>query len=179
VGILVFTNDEGPRLAAGVPDPVRIGSVSLGVSLDRGLSEASGVQREARPDARRLGSGDAPARWCTWVVAIRRSSASDTMRRAAAAFVRAAGRSGRGSWCYLDRWRWKRWKRRTKETGAAAQAVAEGAVLASYRFVGHKSEDDGGRISRLVVLGVGLDPGAARRGIERGSRIARAVSLGA
>jgi len=55
----------------------------------------------------------------------------------------------------------------------AAQAVAEGAVLATYRFVGHKSEDDGGRISRLVVLGVGLDPAPPAGGSneDRGSPV--------
>ena len=34
-----------------------------------------------------------------------------------------------------------------------------------------------GRVDRLVVLGPGLDADAARRGIERGTRIARAVCL--
>jgi leucyl aminopeptidase len=55
--------------------------------------------------------------------------------------------------------------------------VAEGAVLATYRFVGHKSEDDGGQVDRLVVWGIGLDAAAARQGVERGVRIARAVRL--
>ena len=56
-------------------------------------------------------------------------------------------------------------------------AVAEGALLGSYRFVGHKSENDEGQIDRLIVLGAGLDGTGARRGIERGIRISRAVSL--
>jgi len=69
--------------------------------------------------------------------------------------------------------------RATGEDGdrRAAQAVAEGAVLATYRFVGHKSEDDGGRVDRLIVMGTGLDPVAAGNGVARGLRIARAVCL--
>ncbi len=176
VGILVFTNDEGPRLAAGVPDPVRIGSVSLGVSLDRGLSERRGFKGKAGRTLVALGSGDAPA-----VVYVGcgdpEKFSLDTMRRAAAAFVRAAGRSGTGVMVLPRSLAVETVETEDEGDRRAAQAVAEGAVLATYRFVGHKSEDDGGRISRLVVLGVGLDPGAARRGIERGSRIARAVSL--
>jgi leucyl aminopeptidase len=59
----------------------------------------------------------------------------------------------------------------------ATQAVAEGAVLGTYRFVGHKSEDEGGQVDRLVVLGIGLDAAGGGRGIERGTRIAGAVRL--
>ncbi len=50
-------------------------------------------------------------------------------------------------------------------------------MLATYRFVSHKSEDEGGQVDGLVVLGIGLDADAAGVGVERGTRIARAVRL--
>jgi leucyl aminopeptidase len=173
VGVLVFTSDEGPRRASGIPDPLTMGSASIDVGLDRGVSERRGFTGKAGRTLVVLGSGAAPS-----VVYVGGGDAEtfnlDTMRRAAAAFVRAAGRSGTAVFVLPPGL--------AGETGTdadrrAAQAVAEGAVLAAYRFVGHKSEDDSGRIVRLVVLGSGVDAAAAGDGIERGLRIARAVSL--
>jgi leucyl aminopeptidase len=173
VGIPVFTGDEGPRPATGIPDPLTVGSVSVDVDLDRGLGERRGFTGKAGRTLVALGSGEAPSVVYVGCGAAETSNL-DTVRRAAAAFVRAAGRSGTAVFVLPPGL--------TGTTGTdadqrAAQAVAEGAVLASYRFVGHKSEDDGGRIARLVVMGSGIDPGAAAEGIARGSRIARAVSL--
>jgi leucyl aminopeptidase len=173
VGVLVTSGTDGPSVAEGTPDPVVIGSATVVVSLDGGLSERRGFTGKAGSTLVALGSVDAPA-----VVFVgcgpEGQVAPGTLRRAAAAFIRSAGRSGTavlvvpstvagGPGDEADR--------------RAAQAVAEGAVLASYRFVGHKSEDDGGQVERLVVMGAGLDPVGARLGIERGARIARAVRL--
>ena len=50
----------------------------------------------------------------------------------------------------------------------AAQAVVEGAVLAAYRFVSHKSDGEGGGIERFVVAGAGLDAAELAEGTRRG-----------
>ena len=59
----------------------------------------------------------------------------------------------------------------------AGQAVAEGAVLAAYRFVSHKSDDEGGGIERFVVAGAGLDAAELAEGTRRGVAVADAVCL--
>jgi leucyl aminopeptidase len=169
VGVVVFEGDEGPRLAEGTPDPVVIGDVVVPVGLDRALADSRGFTGKAGRTLVALGSGDAPA-----VVFVGGGKAEafdrETLRRAAAGFVRAAGRSGTAVFVLPAA------LTGGDGDGRAVQAVAEGAVLASYRFVGHKSEDDGGRVERLVVLGSGLDADAGG-GVERGTRIARAVCL--
>jgi len=172
VGVVVFEDDDGPRLAEGIPDAVSFGDVSVPVALDRELAGRRGFKGKVGRTLVSLGSGDGPT-----VVYVGGGAAEkftlETLRRVAAALVRAAGRSGAAVMVLPE-----------SLTGpgadgdrSAAQAVAEGAILATYRFVGHKSEDDGGRVDRLVVMGSGLDADAARGGIARGSRIARAVYL--
>jgi leucyl aminopeptidase len=173
VGVVVFTGDDGPQLAPGAPDPVVVGATTVAVTVDRTLCARRGFTAKAGGTLVVLGSGDAPT-----VVYVGGGDASsftaDTVRRAAASFVRAAGRSGTAVLVVPASV--------TGETGEqadqrVAQAAAEGAILATYRFVGHKSEDDGSQIDRLVLLGAGLDDDAARRGVERGSKIAGAVCL--
>jgi leucyl aminopeptidase len=173
VGLVVFATGDGPRLAAGIPDPVVLGSSTVAVALDAGLAEQRGFTAKAGTTLVALGAGGAPA-----VVYLGCGDAQrctlDTLRRAAAGFVNAAGRSGTAVMVVPAAL--------TGETGedvdrAVAQAVTEGAVLAAYRFVGHKSEDDGGQVDRLVVMGAGLEAAAGAGGVERGSRIARAVCL--
>ncbi|HUC36398.1 MAG TPA: leucyl aminopeptidase [Acidimicrobiales bacterium] len=130
---------------------------------------------------------------------------ADALRRAAAGLVRSAGRSGAAafllsSWLAeqaarddeegapADR---EAASGTTLEGSAgppenarqgsvsaqrrAAQAVTEGAVLAAYRFLSHKSEHEHATVDRLVVLGVGLDPRALGQGVERGTLVAAAV----
>jgi leucyl aminopeptidase len=173
VGIVVFEGGDGPRLADGVPDPVVVGDVSVPVTLDAGLCERRGFKAKAGGTLVALGAADAPA-----VVYVGGGKTDefdgDKLRRAAASFVRAAGRSGTAVFVLPSSL--------TGGTGEdgdrrATQAVAEGAVLGTYRFVGHKSEDEGGQVDRLVVLGIGLDAAGGGRGIERGTRIAGAVRL--
>jgi leucyl aminopeptidase len=178
VGVVVFGGDDGPRLAEGVPDPVVIGGVSVPVGLDAGLSGRRGFTAKVGETLVVLSAGDEPA-----VVYLGGGDAGtfnvDTLRRVSAAFARAAGRSGTAVLVVPESLTGGTGTdgHRTDGHRRATQAVAEGAVLATYRFVGHKSEDDGGQVDRLVVLGRGLDTDAATRGIGRGVRIARAVTL--
>ncbi|HXQ59303.1 MAG TPA: leucyl aminopeptidase, partial [Acidimicrobiales bacterium] len=175
VGVLVYSDDDGPRLVDGTPDTVdsRPAGDAVAVGLDRGLSEQRGFTGKVGRTLVALGAGRGPA-----VVFVgcgdARKASLETLRRAGAAFVRAAGRSGTGLIVLPAGV--------TGEPGEeadrrAAQAVAEGALLATYRFLDHKTDDDEGQIGRLVVLGPGLAAASARRGIERAVRTARAVSL--
>ncbi len=171
VGVVVFEDDDGPRLAEGTPDPVVIGEVVVPVAVGRVSAGNRGFTGKMGRTLVALGSGDAPA---VVFVGAGKVEAFDRerLRRVAAAFVRAAGRAGTAVLVLPES---------LTETGGAGhrravQAVAEGAVLATYRFVGHKSEDEGGRVDRLVVMGVGLHADAGR-GVEPGVRIARAVCL--
>ena len=93
---------------------------------------------------------------------------AETLRRAAAAFVRAAwqDRSAAlalmaGAPSGLDR-------------VAAGQAIAEGALMASYRFTRYKGDPKPCRIETVTVVGKGVQ---LQRGIDRGMEIAGAVAM--
>jgi len=92
----------------------------------------------------------------------------DGLRRAAAALVKAAWHDKRVATTLLDA------APRGLEKGRAAQAIAEGAALASYRFSVYKREAKPCRVESVTVIGRGA---AAKRGVARGERIAAAVAL--
>jgi leucyl aminopeptidase len=58
---------------------------------------------------------------------------------------------------------------------AAAQALAEGAALGSYRFDRYKSQPLEDELQRVVVVSGGGEP--VRAAIDRGARIAEAIAL--
>ncbi|HVF14769.1 MAG TPA: leucyl aminopeptidase [Acidimicrobiales bacterium] len=93
---------------------------------------------------------------------------AETLRRSAAALVKAAWRDPRVATTLLAA------APADLEPSLAAQAVAEGARLASYRFTTYKSDPKACRIESLAVVG---DGEGADQGIQRGIRIARAVAL--
>src|SRR4051812_47412923 len=61
---------------------------------------------------------------------------------------------------------------------AAAQAVAEGFVLGSYRYLALKRTATPSAIERVVLLGSASSAEARAAGAARGAAIANAVSLG-
>jgi leucyl aminopeptidase len=93
----------------------------------------------------------------------------EVLRRAAAAFVRAAWRDARAATTLLAA------APPSLPPARAAQAVAEGAALAAYRFTAYKADPKLCRIESLAVVGHG--GGEVRAGLERGARVAAAVSL--
>ena len=97
---------------------------------------------------------------------------AETLRRSAAALVKAAWRDARVATTLLAA------APATIDPALAAQAVAEGALLASYKFTPYKSDPKGCQIESLAVVGGGTpaDPDIDR-GIQRGVRVARAVTL--
>jgi len=91
----------------------------------------------------------------------------ETFRRAGAAFAKAAWNDSRAAIAVLD-------AAGELDRGAAAEAVAEGAVLAAYRFTKYKSEAKPSKLESLVVVGRGAK---VQTGVDRGARIAEAVCL--
>jgi leucyl aminopeptidase len=61
---------------------------------------------------------------------------------------------------------------------AAAQAVAEGIVLASYRFTAHKSDASLPALEQVTLVGPASSALAFESGIARGQAVAEAVCLG-
>ena len=189
VGVPVVETSDGPVLAPGVPESFTVagaggpaGSTShrststastIGTALDldragqRGFAGKVGqTMNVVGPDA---GAGPAVVFvGCGPLDAVN----ADSLRRAAAAFVRDAGESGAAVMIVPPAL--------ADPAGShtrAAQAAAEGAVLAMYRFVSHKSEADSSRIERLVVAAVGLQEGQVAEGVRRGAAVADAVCL--
>jgi leucyl aminopeptidase len=91
----------------------------------------------------------------------------ETLRRAGAAFAKAAWNDTRAAIDVLD-------AAGEVDRGVAAQALAEGTVLASYRFTKYKNEAKPSKLESLVVVGRGAK---VQTGADRGARIAEAVSL--
>jgi len=92
------------------------------------------------------------------------------LRDAAAAFVRAAGKRARLATNLADR--------SEIEPGLAAQMVAEGALMAGYRFRGLKTDDGASATLESIALVVGAKRSkAAETGARRGVTTARATGL--
>src|SRR5436305_4854727 len=92
---------------------------------------------------------------------------AETFRRAGAAFARAAWNDTTAALAVLD-------AAGEVDRGVAAEALAEGAVLAAYRFTKYKNEPKPSKLESLVVVGRGAK---VQTGADRGARIAGAVSL--
>jgi len=99
----------------------------------------------------------------------RESADLNSFRRAAAAFVRAAWRAERAGLALADA------APDSLDRRAVAQAVAEGASLAAYRFTNYKSDPDGCRLEWVGVAGLGGKRLAD--GVDRGEVVAGAVRL--
>jgi leucyl aminopeptidase len=184
VGIPVLETPDGPAVAPGVPATVVVsaGGDALSTTLDDGRARQRGFKGkvgqtltivEGRSAQGSL-DGEAPAVvfvGCGTLEAGAVGPAS-ALRRAAAGLVRAGGKSGAAVLVLppsvADR---------VGTPRGAVQAVAEGAVLAAYRFVSHKSDNEGGGLERFVVAGAGLDPAALSEGVRRGVVVADAVCL--
>ncbi len=96
----------------------------------------------------------------------------ESLRRAAAAFVRAVGQGDTATFLLpvgtgLD-------------PGRSGDAVAEGAVLASYRYDVFRTGDSPGQLATLVIVAdadAAADVPGVREGASRGARVAASVSL--
>jgi leucyl aminopeptidase len=152
VGLAVAT--EG-----AVPRPLGIGRGALG---EHGFTGAVGqtlvVPRSDGPTLVAVGVGPADA------------LSPAVLRDAAAAFVRSAGKRARLATNLADV--------AGVDPAVAGQAVAEGALLAAYRYTGLKNDrSSASRLATLsLIAGNGRERGVAQ-GSARGARTARATWL--
>jgi leucyl aminopeptidase len=190
VGIPVLETPDGPTVAPGVPGTVvvSVGAPALSTALDavrarqRGFKGKVGQTMAVVGEPSAQGSLGAEAPVVVFVGCGKgevgngndttggSASSATPIRRAAASLVRAGGKSGAAvlvlPTAVADG---------VGSRLSAVQAVVEGAVLAAYRFVSHKSDNEGGGVERFVVAGAGLDPADLAEGTRRGVAVADAV----
>ena len=160
--------DEVPAEAAAVGAPVFEGRiVPRGAAADLDLNFLAERGFEGKP-------GEAlavPAGRGTWValgVGKPEEVTAETLRRAAACFVRTAWKDRTGATTILAA------APPGLDQSRAAQAIAEGASLAAYRFSRYKADPKPCLMETLTIVGSGDE---ARHGVDRGARIAAAVAL--
>ncbi len=173
VGLPVHSTDDGPRYAVA-PEPLGLG---LSDALDatwckrHGFTGGVGQSLLFRPGP----VGSDPEREIVLVGvgaadAFAGDKGAESLRRAAAAFVRAAG-GGSSASLVVAQVAGLSYERTT-------EAAAGGSVLASYRFDRYRSEDAPEALDELVLVGPDDDQTAASEaGASRGARIAESVCL--
>ncbi|MEW6475917.1 MAG: leucyl aminopeptidase [Actinomycetota bacterium] len=140
---------------------------AIGGSLDTFMSEAG---FEGKPEEiLAVPAGKLGAKAALLVgLGDKKTVSADRLRRAAAAVVRRSPKAKTVATTLLD----------AVPTGgdrpAAAQALAEGAVLGAYKFLRYKQKSDAPALERFVVLGK-KDP-AVQQGLDRGVAVAGAVA---
>jgi leucyl aminopeptidase len=92
----------------------------------------------------------------------------DGLRRAAAALARKAAKAKSVATTLLDA------APAGTDPGAAAQALAEGFALGTYRFLRYKGKGEPHATERMVVLGT--KDAATEAALERGAAVAKAVA---
>ncbi|HEY7627478.1 MAG TPA: M17 family peptidase N-terminal domain-containing protein, partial [Ilumatobacteraceae bacterium] len=156
-----------PRVAAAIGVPVApTGPVPRSLRLNRAGLTASGF--EGKPGQTlvlpaadgaayiAVGIGDDPL-------------TSATLRDAAAAMVRAAGKRSSLATTLADL--------DGVDAATAAQAVVEGAALAAYRYQAHKSEQSNGGLQELTLVVGDRREAGAKTGVNRGLVTAQAAAL--
>ena len=170
VGVPVHSTSDGP---APVGAPAGAGDLGVPDSLDADWCERQGFTGTVAQVLvlRSVGSGpDVVLVGVGAVDALSGDRGLESVRRAAAAFVRAAGRTGSALLILpvVD----------GETTTEVAAAAAEGGALASYRFEAFRSKDPGRSLDGLVLAGSGVaDDEAVAAGAARGAEVARAVAL--
>ncbi|MGH9278263.1 MAG: M17 family peptidase N-terminal domain-containing protein, partial [Acidimicrobiales bacterium] len=158
VGVPVFAGLRGPNAVTGLNAPA--------ADVDTGYLERRGF--EAKVGETMV----VPSTDGVTVVAVGLGPPekvdAEALRKAAACVVRAAWKDARVATTILAA------MPDGLGAGEAAQAVAEGARLAGYRFTRYKSDPKACRIESLAVVGTG---DGARLGLERGARLAAAVAM--
>ncbi len=172
---LTFTmTEEVPADALVVGAPVFAGRrlpPGAGADLDMAFLAQRGF--EGRPgEALAIPSGR--GMWVALGVGDPDHVTAETLRRAAAAFVRTAWRDTDAATTLLAA------APAGLDPAVAAQAVAEGAFLAAYRFGRYKSDPKACRLESMAVVRPATSAGSAdgvSRGLARGARVAAAVAL--
>ncbi len=167
VGVPVHSGADGPAPAFGAG---RLAGADLPAALDPAWCERQGFAAKvgqtvvlrtlggARPDLVLVGIGDRGH--------YRAQRGLESVRRAAAAFVRAVGR-GEAAVLQLA-------PVADVPAPETAAAAAEGGVLAGYRFDAYRSTDPPAGLGELVLATPG-DGSALSEGAGRGARVAESV----
>ena len=166
---ITFTlTEDVPAGAEAVGAPVFAGRVlPAGAAADLDLSFLAERGFEGKPgEALAVPSGRGT--WIALGVGEPGKVTAEVLRRAAAAFVRTAWRDRSGATTLLAA------APPGLDPALAAQAIAEGASLAAYRFNRYKSDSKPCRLESLAVVG---SADAAGHGLDRGARVAAAVAL--
>ena len=160
--------DEVPADAAAVGTPVFAGRVvPPGAAADLDLAFLAERGFEGKPgEALAVPSGRGT--WVALGVGEPDQVTAETLRRAAAAFVRTAWKDRTGATTLLTA------APPGLDPAQAAQAIVEGASLAAYRFNRYKADPKPCLLESVAVVGSG---DAATHGVDRGARIAEAVAL--
>ena len=171
VGIPVFIGDEGPAMAPGLPES--IGGAPVPADLDAVWLKRQGFTGKVGQSLVLRSEPGAPVTVLLGWGARKPDPGDDeveTVRRSAAAFIRATGEGGAGAFVIpaglvLD--------------GAVmAAALAEGGTLAAYRFDAYRSGDGHPRLERLVLAVIDdAQAEAVADGGRRGADLAAAVSF--
>ncbi|HTZ08460.1 MAG TPA: M17 family peptidase N-terminal domain-containing protein, partial [Acidimicrobiales bacterium] len=182
VGVPVVSGDGGPALAPGIPD-----AVELGPAGPRVVTALDATQAERRAFTGKVGQTlVVPGTGATGPAVVfvgtgpARTGGLEATRRAAAELVRAAGTGGTALLVLAPRRAPDGRPLPPGDQVRAVQAATEGAILAAYRFVTHKSADERRGPDALVLGGAGFDDAAtdaAAAGVRRGSAVGRAVLL--
>ena len=150
-----------PAAVDAVAVPLWSGPRPVDVELDLAYLKSRGFEG-------RLGEIQALRDDATTVVAVGMGPEGeltpDGMRRAAAAATRASGQAKRMAYRLLD----------ASDSPAAAQALAEGVLLASYGYAAMKSAPPKPPLAEALIVVRGT---ARRAGVERGITIATSVAL--
>ncbi|HXA33705.1 MAG TPA: M17 family peptidase N-terminal domain-containing protein, partial [Acidimicrobiales bacterium] len=171
VGVPVFAGTEGPQVAPDLPESV--GGAQLPTVLDGSWLKRQGFTGKVGQSVVLQSEPGTPATVLLGWGTENRSAGDEeveAIRRAAAAFIRAAGEGGAGALVIptgLD-----------LDGDVVAAALAEGAALAAYRFYAYRTGERHARLERLVLAFCGAaQADAVAEGARRGSDLASAVSF--
>jgi leucyl aminopeptidase len=173
IGVPVSTGPDAPRVAAPVDGvPARF---AVPAELDAAWCKRHGFTGKvgqtlvvrasgsgAEPEIVLVGIGDASV--------LSGDGGLESLRRAAAAFVRAVGHGDTAAFLLPGGG--------DPRTGPWSEAVAEGAVLASYRYIDFRTGEPPDQLG-TVVIAVGTPSGVPSvvEGASRGARVAESVNL--
>jgi len=177
IGVPCLRRDDAPGVAAGTPATLAVGGRDVSLALDAELCRRRGFGAEAS-EALVVVGDDAEAPTVVFVGCGEGGSFdTDALRSAGAVLVRAADRSGTALFVVSADLVQQAGVAAPGSARRAAQALAEGGVLAAYRYLAYKSEDPGTRLERLVVAGVDVAADDLAEGVRRGVVVADAVCL--
>ena len=183
LGVPAYSSDDGPQVATGSRALATVGapatldpewckrhgfSGKVGQTLavraampSAASGETSGTPASA-PDVVIVGMGDAAA--------LSGTTGLEILRRASAAFVRAVGR-GTAAALLLP-------EGSGLPVEGIASAVAEGSVLAAYRYDDYRTGEEAERLVSVVLIPASdTDVAEATSGAAVGARLAESVSL--